>query len=281
MKHGIIGSALAGLACGCTAVPSPTDYQKAGDGFAYCKSLVDAGARASALGTAGFGLAVALGVAVTVVVAIVTYRETGATATPRWLRAACAGSSIWLSLFAGLATYLRTCATDGDAAGLEAQKLIAQIPPRDDKNSATDYPAWQGCNEAAAIWRGSHREAMQQAANQLNELRKEQTKLAQSAGDAESQVQAAETKTTSLVTEATEAKTSVKAAQVLVARARETAARSRAAPVAEELQKTEAELDAIQQRVSKIEAAGQSVRADTATASAKLKQSTKTVTNPR
>ena len=93
-------------------------------------------------------------------------------------------------------------------------------------------------------------------------------------------MQAAEEKTTNLLAEVTETKNSVKAVQVQVTRAKD-AARTRAAPVAEELQKAETDLDAIQQRVSKIEAAGQSVRTDTATASAKLKQTTKNVTGVR
>jgi hypothetical protein len=252
-------------------------YEKGGDGFAYCKSVVDAADGFSIQHTIVFWVAAAVGLGVIAVGSVLSYHPAedelkGENKTRRLLNWFCVLSSLLAGVLLALAAYHNLRGTDADTARSGSQRLIAQIPPREDKAYPQgDYAAWRDCNLVAAAWRGSHADAMGDAMNRLNQTRIDQQRVSQSAGEARTQVESAEQMTDQLAADAAQAKIEIRDARGKIAEAKK-AAKGTAPRVSEQLDAAEKTLQGAESSVKSIESASRAVQTDTAQAASKLEK---------
>ena len=260
---------LAVLGCGCSGIPSPTPYEKGGDGFTCCKALVDSADRIAGMHTGLFWVLAVAGLLIVAVGAVLVHGQADSQEKShlvvKWF---CVVSGVLASGCWSAAAYFNFRGKDADSARSSAQKLIAQIPRQGDTSyDLGDYTAWQDCNLVAASWRGSHAEALQGAMDRLNQTRMEQDRMAQGAGEAKTQVKAAEEKSDRLATEATEAQNEIKDAREQVGKAKEAAAKAGAPAVSKQLDDVEKGLQGTEVRVKGIESGSKDVKTDAAKAS--------------
>jgi hypothetical protein len=261
----------------CSRVPVAPAYEKGGDGYSWCRQLVEAGDQSASLATVIVWIA---GIAATCVVFFGGYfAKHQAEAAESF-----DGLKKWFAVLSGLlaslatasATYMYGHSEAANTAASSAQKSMAKVPARSSTEyAAMDFGAWQNCQLVAAAWRDNRAKALEEAMNQLDGARKESVAMATAVEQANDKVQATSSKVAELQTTVADATDAVKAARTVVAEAK----------AAGGSVKTAAKLDDADRKLSKAEsgvaAAGTVTKAAKASAEEaviKLKDAARTPT---
>lgn len=265
-------AAIGGVLVGCSRIPSPDAYQKAGDGFTWCRHVVDAGDSVSASNTWG---AIVLGVIASLVVVL-----GGIMAKDHAEKAATfAGARKWFVVLSGflgssgaaLTSYLWSQVQYASTAGGTAQKSMSTIPaPASTEYATADYAAWQNCQLAVAAWRGSHEKALEQAMNQLDSARKQNEELATVADQAKGQLDDASSKTASIASAVAAVTDEVKDARAVVTRAKQAAQAGGGRPGVSDWAAAEDKLNQAESRVQGIDTTNKSLKSSTDQAATRL-----------
>jgi hypothetical protein len=241
--------ALTGLvllsASACSRVPVAPPYQKGGDGYGWCRQLVETGDQSASLATAVVWVA---GIAATCVVFFGGYFAKHQAEAAESFN----GLKKWFAVLSGLlaslatasATYMYGHSEAANTAASSAQKTLAKVPaPSSAEYAAMDFGAWQNCQLVAAAWRDNRAKALEEAMNQLDGARKESVAMATAVEQANDKVQATSSKVDELQTTVTEATDAVKAARTVVAEVKAAGGSAKAA----------AKLDDADRKLSKAE----------------------------
>lgn len=209
-------------ASACSRVPVAPPYQRGGDGYSWCRQLVEAGDQSASLATAVVWIA---GIAATCVVFFGGYfAKHQAEAAESF-----GGVKKWFAVLSGLlaslatasATYMYGNSEAANTAASSAQKSLAKVPAPNSAEYATmDFGAWQNCQLVAAAWRDNRAKALEEAMNQLDGARKESVAMATAVEQANDKVQATSNKVAELETTVADATDAVKAARTVVAEAK-------------------------------------------------------------
>jgi hypothetical protein len=209
-------------ASACSRVPVAPPYQKGGDGYSWCRQLVEAGDQSASLAT---GIVWIAGIAATCVVFFGGYfAKHQAEAAESF-----DGLKKWFAVLSGLlaslatasATYMYGHSEAANTAASSAQKSMAKVPaPISAEYATMDFGAWQNCQLVAAAWRDNRAKALEEAMNQLDGARKESVAMATAVEQANNEVQATSSKVAELETTVADATSAVKAARAVVAEAK-------------------------------------------------------------
>ena len=231
---GPVGRALTALvllsSSACSRVPIADPYRQGGDGYGWCRELVEAGDKSASLATTLVWLA---GVAATCVVFFGGYfAKHQAEVAARF-----DGLKKWFAVLSGLlaslatasATYMYGHSEAANTAASSAQKTLAKVPaPTSAEYSVMDFGAWQNCQLVAAAWRDNRAKALEDAMNQLDGARKDTVAMATAVEQANDKVQATSSKVSELETTVAEATNAVKAARTVVAEVKAAGASAKA-----------------------------------------------------
>jgi hypothetical protein len=211
---------LTATACGKVPVAGP--YRQGGDGYTWCRELIEAGDSSASLATAVVWLA---GIVATGVVFFGGYcAKHQAEAAESF-----GGVKKWFAVLSGLfaslatasATYMYGQSDAANTAASAAQKIIARVPaPTSTEYAAMDYGAWQNCQLAAAAWRDNRAKALEEAMNQLDGARKDQVAMSQAVEQANDKVRDTSSKVAELESTVAQATDAVKEARTVVAEAK-------------------------------------------------------------
>lgn len=217
-------------ASACSRVPVAPAYQKGGDGYNWCRALVETGDQSASFATAIVWIA---GVAATCVVFFGGYfAKHQAEAAESF-----DGLKKWFAVLSGLlaslatasATYMYGHSEAANTAASSAQKALAKVPaPTATEYATMDFGAWQNCQLVAAAWRDNRAKALEEAMNQLDGARKETVAMATAVEQANDKVQATSSKVAELETTVADATDAVKAARSVVAEAKAAGAGAKA-----------------------------------------------------
>ena len=206
-------------ASACSRVPVAPAYQKGGDGYGWCRALVEAGDQSASFATAIVWIA---GVTATCVVFFGGYfAKHQAEAAESF-----DGLKKWFAVLSGLlaslatasATYMYGHSEAANMAASSAQKAMAKVPaPTSAEYATMDFGAWQNCQLVAAAWRDNRAKALEEAMNQLDGARKETVAMAAAVEQANDKVQATSSKVAELETTVADASEAVKSARTVVA----------------------------------------------------------------